>query len=136
MHTANILGYDATANDDVQVFRGTIQAVLKSQFPTINPSMVQVEEITLSHVNEQLIRGAKSCAVNTTISPQIPLLAASDNRWADTVEELQMKIGKWALRLIRLFADKNRSPYIPKPFRNWFYSDNFEVIKKGLRIKI
>ncbi|CAG5085851.1 Oidioi.mRNA.OKI2018_I69.PAR.g11028.t2.cds [Oikopleura dioica] len=63
--------------------------------------MVQVEEITLSHVNEQLIRGAKSCAVNTTISPQIPLLAASDNRWADTVEELQFKIESIVDRLSR-----------------------------------
>ena len=68
--------------------------MLKSQFPTINPNMVHVEEITLSHVNEQLVRGAKSCAVNTTISPQIPLLAASDNKWPDAVDELQVKIGK------------------------------------------
>jgi len=57
--------------------------------------MVHVEEITLSHVNEQLVRGAKSCAVSTTISPQIPLLAASDNKWSDAVDELQVKIGKW-----------------------------------------
>ena len=54
--------------------------------------MVHVEEITLSHVNEQLVRRAKSCAVNTTISPQIPLLAASDNKWPDAVDELQVKI--------------------------------------------
>lgn len=103
VHTANILGYDANGADDVQVFRATIQAVLKSQFPSINPNMVQVEEISLSRVNEQLIRGAKSCAVNTTISPQIPLLAASDDKWPETVDELQQKIGKG---FIRLFSRK------------------------------
>ena len=63
--------------------------------------MVHVEEITLSHVNEQLVRGAKSCAVNTTISPQIPLLAASDKKWSDAVDELQVNIGKWGYRIIR-----------------------------------
>lgn len=101
VHTANILGYDANAIDDVQVFRGTIQAVLKSQFPTINPTMVHVEEITLSHVNEQLVRGAKSCAVNTTISPQIPLLAASDKKWSDAVDELQVNIESIVNRFAR-----------------------------------
>ena len=67
--------------------------------------MVHVEEITLSHVNEQLVRGAKSCAVNTTISPQIPLLAASDNKWPDAVDELQVKIGKQVHLIIQAYQD-------------------------------
>lgn len=92
VHSGENLGYTSTANDDVGVFRSTINSVLKTQFPSVNSEMIEIIEISLTIENSAIKTLVKNCSIASSNSNLWPIIASQDQHWRDTISVLRRKI--------------------------------------------